>query len=302
MKNIKFIDLIFISDTTKSARKISFGGKNALLVGETSTGKSAILKSLFTVWGASPVKRDPFFEEEVFTILKFTIGSEEYHVLKSKLGYSFFNKKMKHMQSFDSVLSLADFLSDFLNMKMKLMDIDSEKMEFLTPSQTLMPFYIDQDTGWTHYGKSFKVDRPLKQWNKEIIKFFLGLTNNTIHIIQAKKTELEISMSYANSEIKTLKSFVSQLDELQKPADFSLDINVFTSEVEELVKESNALLAQEKEFKDVLWKYYSEKEGLEQEIRLLEKLNTRMDESTDRIIIKEKIDCPCMWLSCQRSF
>lgn len=293
MKNIRFIELSILSNHEKSARKIKFNGNDTIIIGETSSGKSSVLKSLFYVFGAEPVKMEDYLKKYSFILLQFSIDEQIFYVMRNSLGISFFDKNKNLLHASDSITKgVSPFLYDIFGMSIKLLNPQTQELTQLTPAHFLKPFYIDQDDGWDNYLSSFKNTNYLKDWGKEVINYYIGLTNDKLYEEQTKRILSIKKGAELSIEMESLKKLRDKLDDMNNPATFNLDTSLFAQEVEALVSESNALLAKERTVKNKIIYLYGKKDEIEKEVQIIKQLIAKMGKTVENIFSQEHFECP----------
>lgn len=56
MKNLRLQTLYLVSDQEKAARIVKFDPHKTVVLGENDTGKSCLIKSIYSAFGADPAK------------------------------------------------------------------------------------------------------------------------------------------------------------------------------------------------------------------------------------------------------
>ena len=180
MKNMYFKNILIADVQNKTARFVSFKkGLNVITSSENHVGKSSIIKSLYYTLGAEVKFDNRWNKNSKITIVTIDVDGFEYRVVRFIKKFAIF-KGTKLILLTDSVTTqLAPKLAEVFDFYVYLSEKNDEKRVVQAPPAfTFMPYYIDQDIGWSGLYESFQ---SLEQFEKkERIKslyFHLGLYN-----------------------------------------------------------------------------------------------------------------------------
>lgn len=156
MSNLRFLKLYLLSQNERAGLEISFSANPTLVRAPNNHGKSAILKSLYDVFGAQPHKIDASWKRaNVTSLLEFKIDEERYSLLKASGSYSIFDSEGILLLTTHKVSEeLAPFLADLFNFRL-VMANKKDQIVIPPPAYIFSPFYVDQDQGWTKPWSSF---------------------------------------------------------------------------------------------------------------------------------------------------
>lgn len=149
MKKLLFKEIHICSRNEKKAKKVIFDPRRTLIYGKNDTGKSSLLKTIYSTFGAKPSKVNNNWKElNPVSFVRFSVDGVNYSILKDDKVYAVFDSRDEIIKLCYSVTNeLRPFLADLLNFRIKLPDTSNE---IITPPPAFifLPFYIDQDTGW----------------------------------------------------------------------------------------------------------------------------------------------------------
>lgn len=218
-----FKKLIIFDFKSKMAKIVPFNdGINIITSSDNQVGKSTIIKSLYYCLGGEVFfssrldikNKIVFLEVEIENNVFVFIRQSSYIVVKTN----------DNLYKFSSATQLAEFLSGILGFKVML---ESKGGEFITapPVFFYLPYYIDQDYGWTPELISFN---NLKQFNKSQMKYYsyyhFGVLNKDFGEgrSEKKKIEKEIKKISANFEnVSKLLEFINN-----NLSSYNQDLNV----------------------------------------------------------------------------
>lgn len=253
MKKLKFQEISFLSYSQKKARRINLESDRILIQGGTDTGKSCIAKSLYAILGAS-IKSVPetWEENRVVTLLKFSIDNVSFKALHIGRDFYVFNPDGTQRGIFQTTEAFAHQI-------FSLFDIHLPKYELNGIKQTLysdylfMPFYVDQDDGWSKPWSSFsKCGSPLLRADTFLLHtgvvpedyFIYKLQfNDASQALEKIKHEQAANKRMCASMKKKMEGFKISMSE----RDFDSEMNSFICKISELKIAERDILVQLKE-------------------------------------------------------
>ena len=154
--NLIFNSILLVNLTNKEAKKIEFApGKNMLTSNGNHYGKSVIMKSLYYTLGAEVYFPNPIKSLNYMTILRFTLEDKQYIVGRLNSMFVVF-RSSKFIKKYHNVGDFGDFLSDLFKFEIELVGKDAEgTIEKCPPAFFYLPYYIDQENGWSTNSYSF---------------------------------------------------------------------------------------------------------------------------------------------------
>lgn len=292
---LKFLELYLSNEKEAKARKIDLKADVIVFEGESTSGKSSIIKSIFFVLGAE-VKKLPFWiRKETRILLKFKIDASIFYIYRFRDYLSLFdeNQQLIFTISNDEQYKMAEFLSSALNLKIRLDSNTEPKTQFLSPAHIFSLFYIDQDSGWQNVLSSFHHTDYLKNWKHHLVSYCVGLS-------EAAELEAGDRIENMRKEVQDLRK---QLDAKRQESIefnkkhprmiFSFNIKDFADEVLELETRSTELLNKETKLKEELQDKFSEKAYIETILQLFSDLQKKLENTiTQAITLQEDFRCP----------
>lgn len=193
MKKLRFESLELLSLKERRARRIRFHPKMTVIIGENDVGKSSVIKSIYWTLGAEAAKVHPsWVEANIKSLLTFTLDDVRYRVLRERNNFSFFTDDGKLAMRANSVVKeLAPFIAELLDFKLVLSNRAGEP-EIPPPAYAFLPFYIDQDDGWTKPLESFANLAQYSAYKRPVIEFHTGILPNEFYVLEANKRQIQI--------------------------------------------------------------------------------------------------------------
>jgi predicted nucleic acid-binding Zn-ribbon protein len=293
MAKVKFVGLFLLSQREKRALKVPLNESKIVIQGGNGFGKSAILKSIYETLGAAPQKIDDRWRSaNVASALVFEYDGELYTAMKALGTYALFDADRRLLFSGQQVVrDWAPQLAKFFGFKLIMNDRDGE-IVVPPPSYMFAPFYVDQDTGWNRPWSSFQ-DLYLPDSPRTLADYHSGLRPDAYYEARANLAMDRIVLSELEASLSTLRDAIQQIQKIDEGAGPTYEIEEFHSEVDDLVRESEILLAQQREFRRKISEQHEEIHLLQSEKTLLERTLRELHEEFDvATSLPDEIECP----------
>lgn len=250
MKQFVISELLLLSELERSAKRIQFHRDLTLILGQNDTGKSSVLKSIYQTFGATPAKLHPdWLRAEVLSVVKFTLDEVPYTILRKGDVYAIFDREQRMISRFNKVTSeLGPFLAELLSFKLKL---TSQSDEAITPPPAFcfLPYYIDQDEGWTRNWASFARLGQMKNWRTSVVEYHTGIKPNEYYVAKAALQAAETELKKENYEHAILSGVRDRMQSQTRVAQFDVSLDDFKSQLGELLKRCQLLMVIEERLK-----------------------------------------------------
>ena len=215
MKRLLLKKLIVISRSEQSSLEVPFKKGLNIILGGNKTGKSSLIKSIFTALGCDCSKIEKDWKNLISTyLLYFEYGDEQYCVLRCGKEFSIMKEEKNNYTcviNTEKFQLFCDKLMEIFEVNMQcVISNNSEIINVTTP--LLFRFqYIDQDDGWSDIGNEFKNVRYIKDWKGDTNKFITGYLNNDYYKLKAKKIQLSNEKEEKLKELKSNEMFVNSI-------------------------------------------------------------------------------------------
>lgn len=215
MKEVYFKNLMIADLQTHTARFQPFEkGLNVVTSEDNHVGKSSLLKSLYYTLGAEVDFDYVWDKQSKLYIATLSVGEKEYRVVRFMKRFAVFEGEML-LKITDSVIKeLTPLLGEIFDFSVYLPNKETGKVEMAPPAFTFMPYYIDQDKGWSGLYDSFAAITQYKSTDRiKSLYYHLNIyTKGTVELM-AKKDRLKEKMETLGGEIDRLKTILSALRE-----------------------------------------------------------------------------------------
>lgn len=270
-----FFKSILIADVQKhTARIVPFEqGLNVVTSTENHVGKSSVIKSLYDTLGAE-VKFDARWDKDSkLSSVIIDVDGVEYRIVRFIRRFAVF-KGTELLLLTDSVTKeLAPKLSEIFNFSVYLAEKGEKKRVVQAPPAfTFMPYYIDQDKGWSELYDSFeRMDQFAKPERAKSLYFHLGLYTKSRIESQARKDQLKDEIKELQEReqrlLITIKAISEELNNII-PADNEEELERHLAtprkEIEELVQEIGRVRNKIQEFQTTLEQHENQLDIIQQ--------------------------------------
>ena len=262
MSKVIFKELLIADIEKKSAQIIKFDdGKNLLTSPSNHLGKSLICKSLYYTLGAETFFSDTWKRVNSLYWLILDIDGKEYKIVRKNYIFTIYEPNggvVKHFR----VKKLTEYLNKLFDLDIKLVAKDDNKSIISSaPVFMYLPYYIDQENGWTPDTESFdRLTQFSKPQRTTSLFYHLGCYGEDFVEKSLRHKQLIDEQAVEDKEYQDCKRIV---DYLQCLLDENGDIFANETELAEKISQNktklDALLAQLEKLKNEIIKLENEK-------------------------------------------
>ncbi len=302
MRRLILKKLTIISQKNEEARIIEFDDRLNIITGDNPngktinrTGKSLVMKSIYHAMGAKLKKYTTNWKSlRISTIISFLYNSKMYELYRN--GDSFILNDGIEVRFFDTISELKQFYVDFFDFHIRMpIKNGDDDVVYAYPGAVFMPFYIDQDKGWTGSWDSFS-DVFSGKWKSEILLYHMGIRTKEYYSLLDEKLQLEIEQRDNKRELKTYEAVIKNHTEKYKDyLDININIEEFTDDILNLTNELNLQLKKKNQIKEELMKCFNEMKELEELYSSAEVVYRELLDDTEYVennLTEENIQCP----------
>jgi hypothetical protein len=295
MKSLRFQEVLLLSNRERSARRVSLDPKITIIRGNNDTGKSALLKSIYAMFGATAAVVHPrWLTAEVVGVVRFTVDDVPYSILRTGEFYGVFDSHEQLLIATNKVVTgLGTFLADLLDYRIVLTARGGGVVP-PPPKYFFLPFYVDQDKGWTANWSSFARLGQISDWRRSMVEFHTGIRPNGYYTAKAALASAQTQLRDAKSERTVLERMFTQVRPEIVPT-FDVDIESFQAQIKDLLDECNGLKAVEEQLSGKLTELYSLRYTLQSQLHIatssLAELSKDYEFATDDVL-KPEVECP----------
>jgi len=268
-------------------------------------GKSSLIKTLMSSFGAKPAKiSDAWMKLNPMSLVRFSIDSQQYAILKEGHSYAVFDAKGGLMKLCTSVIEeLGPFLAELVDFKITLPD-KKNNIVVPPPPFIFLPFYIDQDKSWGENWAGFAGLSHMKQGRDAIAFYHTGVRGNEYYTTKNALVKSKEEYDKMVLEVKAVRGLISRLADTVSTVDFNINVELFKHEVEELLEECGRLKEKEEAHKGKLMDLYNVVIALESQYKITEAamLESRKDYNFATNRLPDHVECPTCGAEYENSF
>jgi hypothetical protein len=305
MTRLRFHEILLLSTKEKTARREKFQSLVTVIKGENDCGKSCLIKSLYTAFGATPKRIHPNWNKlEVTLLVYFDIGGTFYRILKAGRQYTIFNVENEVVGSFGSVTKgLGPFFAELFNFHLELTNSSTMEPGQATPAFLFLPFYADQDASWVDNWDSFESLRQYKTYRPAIAQFHTGIKPNEYYIAKNRKALAESELVQVRQERTVINRVLERIEQIAG-TQFDMSIQNYEREIDLLLQQCNKLQQAELVLRDELITLENRRYVIERQIGITELAAKELGKDFEFASEKlgDEIECPTCGAEYHNSF
>lgn len=247
MRSFLFEDIWMLSRRDRRAKRVEFHAGRNLILGRNHTGKSSLIKTLFTTLGARPEGELRQWDENTISKVGFSLDGRRFSVLHQTGTRALFDRDGRILISTGDHSEWSSAFSDATGFNLPLTDKQSRTVP-ADPKCFFLPFYINQDGSWQADWNTFSGLAQFKAPIGSILEYFSGIKPPEYYEAKAKRDAEQQLLDNLRKERSFLekarervgKSF-SMSGPKVDPENFRIDIEQLTAEVNEINKRQEIL-------------------------------------------------------------
>lgn len=292
MKKLRFKEISFLSYSSRKARRISLDADIVIIKGDTDTGKSCITKSLYTALGTS-IKSIPetWKKDNIVVLLKFSIDDINYTSLHIGKDYYIFNPDGTQRTLSGSLAKQGKAISNLLDIHLPKIEVNGIKQTFYS-DYLFMPFYIDQDDGWSQPWTSFSKSGGTTLRANTLL-LHTGVVSDEYFSLKVQLDNAVKSLDKVKSDLAANSRLVEKMKKRLLKFKLSLNENDFNVEIANFIKKISELKIAQKNKLVELKELYNRKSYLTFCIEQLHNNIKEIDKDFNYAMVQEDIiTCP----------
>ena len=247
MRSFLFKNIWILSRRDGRAKRVEFDKGKNLVLGRNHTGKSSLIKMLFTTLGARPEGKLQDWDENTISKVEFSIDGQEFAVLHQSGTRALFDHQGQVVIATGDHREWSEAFSKCSGFNLPLIDKESQTIQ-ADPKCFFLPFYVNQDGSWQAGWNTFTGITQYKAPVGSILEYFSGIKPPEYYEAKAKKDAAQQVLDGLKSERSFLekardrigKSF-SMSGPKVDPENFKIDIDQLTAEISELNRRQEIL-------------------------------------------------------------
>lgn len=310
MTGLVFKRLWIVSRLEKAARTVSFQPGTNILTGENDVGKSTLIKSLYHSIGADApqMNNTRWRRAKAFYCSEVALNGATYFIVRDGKHFGVFDAQ-KGMLSKHSGISteggIADFICEQLSFNVELEKSADGKLGRAGPAFYFLPFYVDQDAGWTKSWESFSGLQQFTSYRKNMIEYHLGIRPQSYYDAKKKEMELLEAKSSLQGERNVLSTALATFQKRSSQIQVSLDPEAFKEELDQLVDAYNLQRARQQDALSNVKDIRNERNAIDTDIAILRRSISELSadyEYAARLDTPDVVGCPTCGTEFENSF
>jgi hypothetical protein len=277
MRRCRFEAMWVLSHRERRGRKIEFDQRATVIRGANDTGKSVLIKSLFSCLGADPQTIHPKWESaRASVLLRFLVDEKSFFILRHGNRFALFDEDRSLLGTYSTITSeLALALAEVFDFRISLLNKQGERIT-PTPPFMVLPFYMDQDDGWRRNFASFGPLQQFSRWRSEYISYMVGIYPNEYYTLDQQIKKLERELIEPQSKLEGLSLIRTELGQRLAEVDFDVKIQEFREAVDSLLLECERLKDQQEAYRAKLQRLDSERLLLEAQLAIVKRAQAEL--------------------------
>lgn len=247
MKNFRLQNILLISHKEKRGKNINLHPKKNLIVGRNHTGKSSIIKSIFTTLGAVPTGKLEKWDKDSVSAVSFSVDQKEYTVVYALGTRGLFIEGDRLFAVSSNHREWSDLFSKIVGFNIILADKESNAVAG-DAKTFFLPFYINQDGSWLSGWDTFVGLQQFKSPVSAILDYFSGIKPPEFYALNSIKQQQQQEL---NDLLVEQRFLVKARDRFSKSVNlygpkttnqlFDIEIDLLSSELTALNKKQEHL-------------------------------------------------------------
>lgn len=267
---VVFNELWLLSERDASARQLKFHPRRNLLAGSNGTGKSRVLKHLVWALGCEPARRAAGeFDSNVVAALELSIGSSRtFTFLRQGRKRAAFDDLGLLLVATESGTKWNEFFSETFGFRLILQRKEEGEFGLAGPDYAMLPFYIDQDSGWGPKWATFPYLGQFVKWQAPIFSSFTGLKTTAYLEAQANRERYALQLKNAKVHLKLQETSYKRVVEMLPAETTTLDEAQFAHELREVSDLTKSLRDEQDEVRADMFELAQRRQQLTAELNM----------------------------------
>lgn len=244
MKRLTIKKLIVISQSESRSLEVPFEDGLNIILGGNKTGKSSIIKSIFTTLGCECKSVEADWKKLISSyLLFFNYGEKRLCIVRQGKKFQIFEYSdyaYVCLIETEKFHEYSNCLMDILEINMPCVSRDGNQFN-VTPPLLFRFQYIDQDHGWNKIAESFSNAAYVKNWKQNTNKYVCGYLGDTYYKLQTQKEQQMLIKNDKKKELNYNQNFVSRISSALTQIKEVESFDGVTTKLETLLAESEKL-------------------------------------------------------------
>lgn len=282
MKSLVFRELWVLSKAEKAGISLSLGPNVNLLIGENDVGKSTLIKSFYHCLGADTpqINNTVWKRANPIYCVKFEVAGKAYHVVRDEKYFGTFDADKRLISRHVSVggtNGIAKFINKLLGFDVELERQADGKLGIAGPAFYFLPFYVDQDEGWSTSWSSFAGLKQFSNYRNLMLDYHLGVRPQSYYDAKKREIELQEQLNGIQGERLSMQAARNSVEKRKVRTQVDLDPAAFRAELEAVVDQYNGIYAQQQSVLSRLKDVRNQRNAVDTELDVLRKAISELE-------------------------
>lgn len=221
-----------------------------LLIGENDVGKSTLIKSFYHCLGADTpqINNTVWKRARPIYCVKFELNGDKYHIVRDEKYFGVFdgdkNLISRHV-GISGRNGIYKFINNLFGFNVELERQTNGTLGIAGPAFYFLPFYVDQDEGWSTSWSSFVGLKQFSNYRRLMIDYHLGVRPQRYYDAKKREIELNEQLVAVENERQSIQAARNSVEKRKMRTQVDLDPGAFRAELEMVVDQYNGVYAQQ---------------------------------------------------------
>ena len=282
MKSLIFRELWILSKAEKAGVNLSLGPNMNLLIGANDVGKSTLIKSFYHCLGADTpqINNTVWKKANPIYCVKFEVDGQAFHVVRDEKYFGVFDANKQLMSRHVGIggeNGIAGFMNKLLRFDIELERQANGKLGIAGPAFYFLPFYVDQDEGWSTSWSSFVGLQQFSSYRKLMLEYHLGVRPQSYYDAKRREIEHQEQLDDIQRERISMQSARNSVEKRKVRTQVDLDPAEFRAELETVVDKYNSIYAQQQVVLSRLKDVRNQRNAVDTELDVLRKAISELE-------------------------
>ena len=292
MKSLKFKSIEFLSERDRKGRRVEFHLSKNLILGMNHVGKSTLTKQIYEAFGAKPVGALEGWDDATIVHVTLLVDGADFHLLRQHQHRALFDVEGNLLHASSKLGAWTRFFNGFLEFNLVLSD-KHEKSVQADAACLFLPFYINQDGGWSGKWLTFEGLGRYSDTTKSVVEYFTQVLPPKYYVAKSE-TEAEMREIRAiEADLRILNRARTRFMKSIESVGPQLSAEGFELEIKEISRQLTELNAQQEVYRLEAVGLTEDIASVDHQIALTTDTLTRFEQDFDFLAKPRQDDLVC---------